>query len=190
MKRFVTSSAFLATALVVALGFTTSASAQLPGPPVPVPVPGGGNGKNLARLPDDQIEGTIFEYKGTFKRGEAAEDVLEGKFRLEGSAIFDVGGTFRAPSQAELEKIKQKILSGKGGDIRLPGGPQQKRLGQYQKISGGRLRLDLDDKESLNGTMLINRKKGTDDIWIGTFAEKEGTKVIRTWQVQLRPIED
>lgn len=168
--------------------FVADASAQLP---IPVPVPGQSGG-NLARLPDDQIEGTIFEYKGTFKAGSSAgePEALEGKFRLEGSAIFDVGGVFRAPSAAEMEKIKQKIVSGKGGDIRLPGAPQQKRLGQYTKISGGRLRLDFDDKESMHGTMLINRKKGTDDVWIGTFAEREGTKVVKTWQVIVRPIED
>ncbi len=172
------------------LALASSASAQLP-IPVPVPVPGQSGG-NLARLPDDQIEGTIFEYKGTFKAGTAAgePEALEGKFRLEGSAIFDVGGVFRAPSQAEMEKIKQKILSGKGGEVRLPGPPQQKRLGQYTKISGGRLRLDFDDKETMHGTMLINRKKGTDDVWIGTFAEREGTKVVKTWQVIVRPIED
>ena len=88
------------------LALASSASAQLP-IPVPVPVPGQ-SGDNLARLPDDQIEGTIFEYKGTFKAGTAAgePEALEGKFRLEGSAIFDVGGVFRAPSQAEMEKIK------------------------------------------------------------------------------------
>lgn len=172
------------------LVLASSALAQLP-VPVPVPVPGQSGG-NLARLPDDQIEGTIFEYKGTFKAGSAAgePEALEGKFRLEGSAIFDVGGVFRAPSAAEMEKIKQKILSGKGGEIRLPGPPQQKRLGQYTKISGGRLRLDFDDKETMHGTMLINRKKGTDDVWIGTFAEREGAKVTKTWQVIVRPIED
>ncbi|MBA4017922.1 MAG: hypothetical protein C0483_12160 [Pirellula sp.] len=173
------------------LALAADASAQ---PPIPVPVPvPGQSGGNLARLPDDQIEGTIFEYKGTFKAGSTTPgegEALEGKFRLEGSAIFDVGGVFRAPSQAEMEKIKQKIIAGKGGDIRLPGAPQQKRLGQYTKISGGRLRLDFDDKETMHGTMLINRKKGTDDVWIGTFAEREGTRITKTWQVIVRPIED
>lgn len=172
-------------ALLVFVGCAAPAVAQLP---LPVPVPSG----NLQRLPDDQIEGTIFEYKGTFKgSGSNAEtEVLEGKFRLEKSAIFDVGGTFRAPSQAEMEKIKEKILSGKGGEIRLPGPPQQKRLGQFQKTYSDRLRLEFDDKDSMFGTMLLNRKKGTDDVWIGTFAERQGTKLVRTWQVQVRPIQD
>lgn len=172
----------------VVVGLADVAVAQLP-IPVPVPAPGG----NLQRLPDDQIEGTIFEYKGTFKASvssTAEPEVLEGKFRLEGSAAFDVGGTLRAPSAAELEKVKNQILSGKGGELRLPGKPQQKRIGQYQKTTGDKLRIEFDDKESLHGTMLLVHKKGTDDVWIGTYAEREGTKLVRTWQVQVRPIED
>jgi len=167
-------------------GFVADAAAQLPVPPPPVP--GNNNGQ---RLPDNTVEGIIFEYKGTFKRGEAAEsEVLEGKFRLEKSAIFDVGGTLRAPSAAELEKIKDKILSGKGGEIPLPPKPQQKRLGQFHKTDGNKLRLEFDDKDSMFGTMLLYKKKDTADTFVGTFQEKEGTKVVRTWQMTVRPIED
>jgi len=167
-------------------GLVDSAAAQLP-VPIPAP-PGAGSGQ---RLPDDQIEGIVFEYKGTFKRGEAAEsEVLEGKFRLEKTAIFDVGGTLRAPSPADLEKIKNKLLSGKGADIKLPQPPQQKRIGQFHKTTGDKLRLEFDDKDSMFGTMLLYHKKGTADVWHGTFAEKEGTKVVRTWQVSVRPIQD
>jgi hypothetical protein len=159
------------------------ALAQLPLPPPPT--------NNGARAPDDSVEGVIFEYKGTFKRGDAPEEeVLEGKFRLEKTAIFDVGGTFRAPSAKELEKIKDKILSGKGGAIPLPPKPQQKRLGQFTKTGGNKLRLEFDDKESMNGTMLLYKNKTNADTFVGTFAEKEGTKVVRTWQVTVRPIED
>lgn len=173
----------LLVACAAVFGLADTADAQLP---IPLPVPGNNNGQ---RMPDDSVEGVIFEYKGTFKRGETAEsEVLEGKFRLEKAAIFDVGGTFRAPSQAELEKIKNKLV--KGGEIPLPPKPQQKRLGQFQKTGGNKLRLEFDDKETMNGTMLLYYKKGTTDVWIGTFAEKEGTKVVRTWQVTVRPIED
>jgi hypothetical protein len=174
---------------LVVLGFADAAVAQLP---VPVPVPVPGQSGNLQRLPDNTVEGLILEYKGTFKASATAAEpeVLEGKFRMEKSAVFDVGGTFRAPTAAELEKLKNQILSGKGGELRLPPKPQQKRIGQYQKTTGDKLRIEFDDKDSLNGTMLLFHKKGTGDVWVGTFAEREGTKLVRTWQVTVRPIED
>ena len=115
---------------------------------------------------------------------------MDGRRSPAPTQWFDVGGTFRAPSAKELQKIKDKILSGKGGEIPLPPKPQQKRLGQFTKTSGNRLRLEFDDKESMNGTMLLYKNKNNADTFVGTFAEKEGTKVVRTWQVTVRPIED
>ena len=38
--------------------------------------------------------------------------------------------------------------------------------------------------------MIVQKKKNTDDVYIGTFTEREETKVIRTWDVELRPIQD
>lgn len=166
------------------------ATAQLPAPPVPVPAPSGGGG---ARLPDDQIEGTIFEYKATLKpSAKAGEEVptLEGKFRIEDSAVFDVSPTVKVPSAAEVEKAGEKLAAGKGGEVKLPAPPQQKRLGQYHRISSGRIRLDLNDKDSLHGIMILQRQKNTDDVWFGTYTEKDGNKTGRVWQVEVRPIED
>jgi hypothetical protein len=75
-------------------------------------------------------------------------------------------------------------------NLKLPAPPQQKRLGEYRTITGGKLRFDFNDRESLNGIMVVGKKKKTDDVWIGTFTEREGTKVVRTWDVELRPIQD
>lgn len=156
------------------------------------PLPGRG-GDNLKRLPNDQVEGTIFEYKGTLKsKPQEGEEVpsLQGKFRIEGTAILDVSPTFKVPSKAEVGKVTKKLAEGKGGEVQLPGGPQQKRLGQYHKTGTGKMRLDFDDKDSLHGTMILIRKQKTEDVWIGTYTEKEGKKTVRTWQVEVRPIED
>ena len=115
---------------------------------------------------------------------------LTGRFRVEGSAIFDVSRRFKLSPRKDVKKVVDDIRSGKGVDVKLPAAPQQKRLGQYRKLGRGRLRLDLDDKESLNGIMIIWRKKNTSDVWLGTYAEKQGTRTVRDWQVELRPIED
>ena len=182
----------------------------------------GGGAETLPRLPNDQIEGTIWEYYGTVKatkkteskektkpktEGDAAEPeegplpraevekdeeipLLEGQFRTENKAIFDISTRFRLPDKKKVEEVVEAAKKGKLKEIRLPPPPQQKRIGEYRQIQGSKLRLDFNDKEGLNGLMVIWRKKNTDDVWIGTFAEKQGTKTVRQWNVELRPIED
>jgi hypothetical protein len=157
--------------------------AQLPLPPAPTG----------ARAPDDQIEGTIFEYQGKLNGAPKKDDEerkLAGKFRIEKSAVFDVSPTFALPSKEQVKKAVDGVVAGKGVNLKLPAPPQQKRLGEYRTITGGKLRFDFNDRESLNGIMVVGKKKKTDDVWIGTFTEREGTKVVRTWDVELRPIQD
>jgi hypothetical protein len=183
-----------------------------------------GNSDNLPRLPDDQIEGTVWEYYGTLKptkksepkskdkekaktdedepgmdegplpRAEVDHDeeipLLEGQFRTEDKAIFDISTRFRLPDKKKVEEAIKAVKKGKLKDLKLPAPPQQKRIGEYRQIQGSKLRLDFNDKEGLNGLMVIWRKKNTEDVWIGTFTEKQGTKTIRQWSVELRPIED
>ncbi len=218
-----------------------------------------GQSDSLPRLPDDQIEGTVWEYYGTLKptkssaakpaasnkaaaketpaKEPASKDLpkflpkdapkkggpegkepgksapeapsdedgplpraevdaneetplLEGQFRTEGKAIFDISTRFRLPDRKKVEEVVEAAKKGKLKDIKLPSAPQQKRIGEYREIQGNKLRLDFNDKEGLHGLMIIWRKKNTEDVWIGTFAEKQGTKTIRQWNVELRPIED
>jgi hypothetical protein len=142
---------------------------------------------------DGGIEGIIWEYKGTLEKAAAGDDksaTLEGKIRIEKSAIFDVSPTIQLPSKEEVKKVVDKVISGKGGDVKLPPAPQQKRLGEYRKLSGGKYRLDFNAKDSVNGIMIILKKRNTDDVLIGTFDERQGDKSIRKWNVELRPIED
>ncbi|MDX1948313.1 MAG: hypothetical protein SFU86_23185 [Pirellulaceae bacterium] len=170
--------------LLLALFGASTALAQLP----PLPKPG-----ESQREANDQIEGTIFEYKGTPSSDLEKKDAnktLAGKFRIEGSAVLDVSPTFALPSKEEVKRLAGKVVEGKGIDLKLPAPPQQKRLGEFRKISGGKLRFDFNDKESLQGIMIIWKKKKTDDVYIGTFDEREGTKTVRKWDVEVRPIED
>lgn len=180
----------IATALCL-LTFLQSVSAQNP----LADLLGKGNApQNLPRLPDDQIEGTIWEYKGKLKsKPKEGEKIpkLEGRFRTEGKAVFDISRRLPLPKLGDVRKAVESIRNGDGPpELKLPSKPQVKRLGQYRKLSGGKLRLDLDDKESLNGIMIIWRKAKTADVWMGTYAEKKGRKTIRSWLVELRPIED
>jgi len=94
------------------------------------------------------------------------------------------------PSKEQVKKAVDGVIAGKGGNLKLPAPPQQKRLGEFRAITGGKLRFDFNDKESLNGIMVVSRKKKTEDVWIGTFTEREETRVVRTWDVEWRPIQD
>jgi hypothetical protein len=154
----------------------------------------GSKQEQLPRMANDNVEGTIWEYKGTLKTPpkDAKEEVptLEGRFRTQNKAIFDVSKRLPIPEKKDVEKVVESIKAGKAKEIKLSPGAQEKRLGQYRSISGGKLRLDLDDKDSLNGTMIIWPKKGTDDVWLGTYTEKIAGGKTRDWTVEVRPIED
>lgn len=152
-----------------------------------------GKQETLPRLANDQIEGTIWEYKlkpkEPAKEGEKVE-TLDGKFRTEGSAIFDVGKRVALPEKKKIEKTIADVKAGKAKEIKLPGPPQQKRIGEYRTLNSTKLRLDFNDDESLNGVMVVWKKKKTDDVLLGTFNQMEGKKVVKEWIVEIRPIED
>ncbi len=80
-------------------------------------------GDNLPRLPDDQVEGTVWEYKGTLKdkvpEGEEAPE-LSGYFRTEGKAIFDVGKRLPIPEKKDVDKAIDSFKKGKVKDFKLP----------------------------------------------------------------------
>lgn len=166
-------------------------SAQLPPPPVPVPVPNqSGNGQ---RVPDNTVEGIIFEYNGTLDpatKSKGEDKPLEGRFRLEKTAIYDLSPTLKLPTKAEVDKVVEGVKSGDPGKIKLPEKPQQKRLGQFQKTGAGKLRLDFDNKEAMVGTMLLFKEKGNADVWVGTFTERINGAAGRVWKIKARPVED
>lgn len=152
--------------------------------------------ETLPRLPNDQVEGTIYEYTGKPKskpkKGEKEVDPLKGKFRLEGNAIFDISKRLPIPKKDEVKKVIEKAKRGKLDELKLPAKPQQKRLGEYRKLSRGKYRLDFKDtdKDGINGIMIIWPKPKSKGVWLGTFSEKEGKKTVRSWIVELRAIED
>lgn len=145
------------------------------------------------RLPDDNVEGTIFEFKCTPKKkakdGEEVES-LEGQFRIEGSAVFAVNARIQLPSPEDAKRALGALKKGKAPSIKAPGRPQQKRIGEYRKLSGKKRRFDFDDKDSLNGLMIVWPKKNSRDVWMGTYKHKDGKKVVMEYSVIVRPIED
>lgn len=158
-------------------------------------------GDTLARLPNDQIEGTIWSYRGTLEKGTAAADgakSLEGQFRTEGEAILAVSRSLKLPTRDEVKGVVDSFRRGKPKAIPLPSGSSQQRLGEYRFLNKNKLRLDFEastdsntsDETALNGSMILRRKKDTSSVWIGDYREKEGKKTVRTWQMEVRALED
>ncbi|SFI09285.1 hypothetical protein [Planctomicrobium piriforme] len=170
--------------LAITLGFLINgfAAAQ------PVPLPSLGN-----RTPDDTVEGAIWEYKATAKKeGDTSGEMLEmsGKFRTEKSAIFDLGARGILPPKKDVDKAIEAAKKGELTEVKLPAPPQQKRIGDFQKVKGGRLKLNFTDPETLDGVMFIWPKKDTNDVWMGNYRQRKDGKFIQDWIVELRPIED
>lgn len=144
----------------------------------------------------DTIEGGIWEYRAKLEKNSDGSQTekgkeITGKFRIEGSAVFDVSPTFKLPTKKEVDKVIEKVKAGEGPELKLPSAPQQKRIGDIRTLSGGRTRIDFNDKDSLHGIMIVWKKKKSDDVFRGTYSEREGTKTVRSWEViEVRPIED
>src|SRR5262245_58382731 len=85
----------------------------------------------MPRMADDKIDGTIWEYKATAstKPAEGEEPkTLKGRFRTEGEAVFDVSRRFSVPGEKDVKKVIDKVASGESQEIKMPEGPQQKRI--------------------------------------------------------------
>jgi hypothetical protein len=170
--------------LAASLIFAHIASAQ----PIPLPKPASSSEDSGSK-----IEGVIWEFKATLKKDARPigdETELAGRFRTEKSAVFDISSRALLPAKKDVDKAIDKAKEGKLTEIKLPPAPQQKRIGEYRKTNDGRLRLDLNDPESLDGVMVIWRKQDTADVWMGTYRQRKDKKFVQDWIVELRPVED
>ncbi|MEN1681538.1 MAG: hypothetical protein AAGJ46_18305 [Planctomycetota bacterium] len=151
---------------------------------------------NLKRLPDDNVEGVIWEYKGELERGELEgqkEGRIGGLFRMEDEGLYAVGGVIKLPGIQDIQKLLDDILKGAGREIRLPNF-KPRRIGDFKQGRTGRLTLTFDDESNdpnaLYGTMILRPKKRQTTVFIGDFQEKEGRKTVRTWQMTVRKVQD
>lgn len=153
------------------------------------------NGGNLARLPNDQVEGAVWEYSGTPKsRQKAGEEKMEdiaGQLRVEETAVYEVSRSLKLPGKKDVKGLVDALKSGEGREVSLPSGSKPKRIGEFSPLSNGRVRFELDNGKDLRGVIVGQKKNKTSDVLIGEYTEMDGkTKTGRQWQVELRPIED
>ena len=146
------------------------------------------------RRPNDQIEGTIWEYKSTkykskLEKGQEAPKI-SGKFRIEGNAVFAVEKTVKVKSRDDRRSRLKKIAQGEGGEVSVPSGAEPKRIGEYKRTDDGKIKFTFDDPNSLHGTMIVQLQKDSRSVWQGNYYQKEGKKTTGKWLVELRAVED
>ena len=141
----------------------------------------------LPRLPDDNIEGAMWQYRAT-RRG--SDEDLTGKFRVDEKLVFSVQREVEAPKRGSDDDPLKKIISGEGGKVKLPDEPTEKRIGECKTLSSGRVRIDFQPESGLEGFMIVRPKKDATQVWWGTFQAMNGKKKGPRWNVELRKAED
>ena len=154
------------------------------------------NGPTANRAPDDNVEGTVWEYKGKLEKGELdgkKEAQIAGTFRLEEEAVFAIGDSIRLPGVDDIKKLIEELREGRAKMIKLPDF-KPKRIGDFKVSRNGRLTLSFDDESedpnALFGQMILRPKKRQTSVFIGDFREKEGKRTVRTWQMTVRKVQD
>ena len=148
----------------------------------------------LPRRPNDQIEGTIWEYKSTkyktkLEKGQP-EPKVSGRFRIEGTAVFDVKEKLKIGPRKQGGSPLKNLVRGKGVEVDVPTGLEKKRIGEYKKMDNGKIKFEFDDPEGLHGTMIAWKKKDSNGVWLANYFQKEGKKTTGKWLMELRAIED
>jgi hypothetical protein len=157
-------------------GWTEPAGAQLPLPP---------RADSIPRLPDDQIEGAIWQFKAT-KRGE--EKPIEARFRVSEGAILEVPAVPEAkPGDGKTppERVKEALekLGPKVAD---------KRIGDVEKMEKGKTKLVFLEGP-LRGQAIVSPVKDKKNVWFGEYRQRTdpaNEKLGPIWKLELRQAED
>ena len=152
------------------------ASAQLPLPPRADSVP---------RLPNDNIEGSIWQFKAT-KRGE--EKPIEARFRVSDGAILEV------PTPPEVKPGEGKTPPERVKEVLEKLGPKvaDKRIGDLEKMANGKTKLVFNEGPLL-GQAIITPVKDKTGVWSGEYRQRTDPatqKLGPIWKLELRHAED
>ena len=155
---------------------------------------GGDQTEHLPRRPNDQVEGTIWEYKSTeyqmpLAEGEV-EETIEGRFRIEGTAVFDHKPFVEISGGEQRSETLKRLLGGEAMKLSVPSGPEQKRIGEFRKMDNGKTRFEFNDAEGLHGVMIAWPKEDANGVWLAIYYKKDGNRTVGKWAMELRAVED
>lgn len=174
MARFTNLSALLTVLAFLVVG--APAKAQLPLPP---------RADSIPRLPNDQIEGAIWQFKAT-KRGE--EKPIEARLRVSEGAILEV------PAPPEVKPGDGKTPPERVKEALEKLGPKvaDKRIGDVEKMDNGKTKLVFNEG-SLRGQAIITPVKDKKGVWSGEYRQRtdpNNQKLGPIWKLELRQAED
>lgn len=152
------------------------------------------------RPPNDNLEGTIWQYRAERKDNDGKELVLEGRFRVEEKGIFEVDKQIELPARPlpGLRKNNKDDFKGagdtkddsKGKSITVPSA-KGRRVGDVTKTNDGKSKLVIDAKDfPLQGIVIVWPKKDRPGVWMGTYQERKNDKNGEKWVIELRESED
>jgi len=154
------------------------------------PLPGESGTKS--RLPNDQIEGAVWQYRAVQKQKDGTENVKEGNFRIEEKGIYRTDTIVKVPPVEKPGKIFDAIKSGQGGTVKIPQpNPKGDRIGDVTKLSDGKTKLVFIDKDfPLQGNVIVWAKKDRPGVLMGYVAGKDSDKAGERWTLELRELKD
>ncbi|MEM7457185.1 MAG: hypothetical protein AAF456_22780, partial [Planctomycetota bacterium] len=144
--------------------------------------------ESMARRPNDQVEGTVWEYRSIeykmrLEPGEVAPQI-DGRIRIEGNAVFDASPNINIAPRQERAELIQRFARGEGVEISAPTGPEEKRIGEYRRLDNGKVRFEFNDPESLNGVMIAWPKEDAPGVWLANYYQHEGEKTTGKWLLE------
>ncbi|MBC8117675.1 MAG: hypothetical protein H7062_25070 [Candidatus Saccharimonas sp.] len=157
------------------------------------------------RRPNDDLEGTIWQYRATRKEkgdneSEEKEIVLEGRFRIEEKGVFEADKQIELPGRPLPGLRKNNKGEGnaagdakddsKGKSITVPSA-KGRRIGDVTKTNDGKTKLVIEAKDfPLQGIVIVWPKKDRPGVWMGTYQERKNDKNGDKWVIELRESED
>ena len=163
-------------------GWVTPAHAQTrPGPLRPAD-------GTAPRAPNDQVEGSVWQFKAT---RQEAEKPITATFRVEENAILQVEKEIptEQPAAGTPKRPRDRIKAGEG--IKLPVA-ETKRVGDVTQMDNGKTKL-IFTEGPLKGQAIIAPMKDRPGVWSGEYRQRLDDKTEKLgplWKLELRESED
>ena len=161
-------------------GVTAAPAQTRPGPLRPA------NG-TAPRAPNDQVEGSVWQFKAT---RQEVEKPITATFRVEENAILQIEKEIptEEPSTGTPKRPRDRI---KAGGIKLPAA-KTKRVGDVTKMDNGKTKL-IFTEGPLQGQAIIAPLKDRPGVWSGEYRQRLDDKTEKLgplWKLELRESED
>lgn len=152
------------------------------------------------RPPNDNLEGTIWQFRAERKDKDGKEIVLEGRFRIEEKGVFEVDKQIELPGRplpglrkndkGEGKKAVDSKDDTKRKSITVPNA-HGRRVGDVANTNEGKTKMVIEAKDfPLQGIVIVWPKKDRPGVWMGTYQERKNDKNGDKWVIELRESED